>query len=223
MNEEQPTNDPRPARRRGPSWLQAVALIGLTVVVTGLATAWLIRTYVFPDRFEPVTLNAAEERVLEQKLQRLDVFEPAPASSGLTPEPYSEAGASRTVRFSERELNALLARNTDLADRVAVDLSDRLVSAKILLPMEEDFPVLGGRILRIHAGVNLEFADGRPVVKLRGVSLMGVPLPNAWLGGLKNLDLVEEFGAEPGFWRAFAQGVADIRVAEGDLLLELRE
>jgi hypothetical protein len=223
MTGEHVTEDARAERRRGPSWPQAALLIGLTILVTGLATAWLIRTYVFPERFEPVILNATEERVLDEKLQRLDVSDAATASDGPFPEPYSEAGASRTVRFSERELNALLARNTDLAERVAVDLSDGLVSAKVLLPMEEDFPVLGGRVLRIHAGVDLAFADGRPVVKLRGVSLMGVPLPNAWLGGLKNLDLVEEFGAEPGFWQSFAAGVADIRVAEGDLLLELRE
>jgi len=223
MGGENITEDARTERRRGPSWTQVALLIGLTVLVTGLATAWLIRTYVFPERFEPVTLNATEERVLDEKLQRLDVFDAASATEGPVPEPYSEAGASRTVRFSERELNALLARNTDLAERVAVDLSDGLVSAKVLVPMEEDFPVLGGRVLRIHAGVDLAFADGRPVVKLRGVSLMGVPLPNAWLGGIKNLDLVGEFGAEPGFWQSFAAGVADIRVAEGDLLLELRE
>jgi hypothetical protein len=208
--------------RRGPSWPQIAVVLGLTVLVTGLATAWLIRTYVFPTQFEPVTLDTAEQQQLEAKLQRLEALEPSPAGE-LTPEPYSEAEASRTVRFSERELNALLARNTDLGRQVAIDLSDRLVSAKILLPLDEDFPILGGRTLRINTGVTLDFAEGRPIVQLRGVSLMGVPLPNAWLGGLKNVDLVSEFGADAGFWKAFADGVAGIRVLEGDLLLELRE
>ena len=43
---------------------------------------------------------------------------------------------------------------------------------------------------------------------------MGVPIPNAWLGGLKNVDLVTEFGAEPGFWQPFSEGVEHIRVED---------
>lgn len=48
----------------------------------------------------------------------------------------------------------------------------------------------------MSAGLELRFAAGRPVVALRGVSLWGVPIPNAWLGGIKNLDLVKEFGGQ---------------------------
>ena len=52
---------------------------------------------------------------------------------------------------------------------------------------------------------------------------MGVPLPNAWLGGLKNIDLIQEFGADPGFWKGFADGVAAIEVREGSLRIVLKE
>ncbi|MCI5144582.1 MAG: arginine N-succinyltransferase, partial [Candidatus Electrothrix sp. AR3] len=55
------------------------------------------------------------------------------------------------------------------------------------------------------------------------VSLMGVPLPNAWLGGLKNIDLMQEFGGDPGFWQSFGEGVETIRIREGELYLQLRE
>jgi hypothetical protein len=61
------------------------------------------------------------------------------------------------------------------------------------------------------------------VVILRGISVMGVPLPNAWLGGLKNIDLIQEFGSDPGFWRALAEGVASIQVRDGSLLVVLKE
>jgi len=61
------------------------------------------------------------------------------------------------------------------------------------------------------------------VVVLQGVSVWGVPMPNAWLGGLKNIDLIEEFGAADGFWSAFADGIDDIRVEDGKLLLQLAE
>ena len=52
---------------------------------------------------------------------------------------------------------------------------------------------------------------------------MGVPLPNAWLGGLKNVDLVEQFGAERGFWRTFAAGIAGLELRDGELVVRLAE
>jgi hypothetical protein len=61
------------------------------------------------------------------------------------------------------------------------------------------------------------------VVVLKGISLMGVPIPNAWLGGMKNIDLVAEFGGDPGFWKSFAAGVNNISVSEGKLFIELKE
>ena len=52
---------------------------------------------------------------------------------------------------------------------------------------------------------------------------MGVPVPSAWLGGLKNVDLVAEFGAEPGFWKTFSEGVEDIRIRDGHVQIKLKE
>jgi hypothetical protein len=52
---------------------------------------------------------------------------------------------------------------------------------------------------------------------------MGVPLPNAWLGGLKNIDMVNEFGTSEGFWKAFADGVDNIHVENGGLRIVLKE
>jgi len=206
----------------------------LTAVVTLLVAVWVVRNYLFVSQFTPVTLSAQEERALQAKLQRLDALEAVerPAGPGkenaaeagpLEPEPYSEEGAKREIEFTERELNALLAKNTDLAHKLAVDLADDLVSIKLRLPLDEDFPVLGGKTLRLKAGAEFAYRDGRPVVILKGVTIMGVPVPNAWLGGLKNIDLVAEFGTDEGFWKSFSEGVADIRVEEGRLRIKLKE
>jgi hypothetical protein len=83
--------------------------------------------------------------------------------------------------------------------------------------------VLGGKTLRVSTGVEMAFRDSRPVVALRGVSIMGIPIPNAWLGGLKNIDLVSEFGDADGFWKSFADGVEHIQVKEGALNVRLKE
>jgi hypothetical protein len=51
----------------------------------------------------------------------------------------------------------------------------------------------------------------------------GVPIPNAWLGNIKNVDLVREFGGQGGFWDLFSEGVEDLRISEGSLTIRLKE
>jgi hypothetical protein len=52
---------------------------------------------------------------------------------------------------------------------------------------------------------------------------MGVPVPNAWIGGIKNIDLVREFGDQQGFWKSFSEGVDNIAVKDGHLNIKLKE
>ena len=223
-------------RKQGLSGLQVFAIVSLTILVTVGFTYWVLSTYIFAKEFKTVTLSSAEEQVLEEKLQVLGLdLEAAPTAAvaadadefdsqgNLQPQRYSEEGARRDVSFSERELNALLANNTDLARKVAIKLSDDLVSARMLMPMDPDFPILGGKTLRASAGVELAYREGRPVVIIKGVSIWGVPVPNAWLGNIKNIDLVGEFGADRGFWKSFADGVQNIRGEDGQLRVQLKE
>lgn len=205
-------------------------LVVAVAVVTSALTVWIVTAYLFPKQFEPVQLSDRESQTLAAKLQRLD---PAGRAAGTeaggadaaapSPEPYREDPGRREVSFSERELNALVARNTDLARKLAIDLSDNLASARLLVPLDPDFPILGGQTLKLSAGLELGYAEGHPVVVLRGVSLWGVPVPNAWLGGIKNVDLVREFSADGGFWDAFSKGVDYIRVEDGRLTVKLKE
>ena len=221
--------------------LQVFGLIVVAVVITAGATVLIFKTYFFPSAFKPVILNPREGQVLAAKLEKLDTIgtdvklrkkdipgEPpiagrSDSSGALTPEPYSEKNTKREIIFTERELNALLAKNTNLATKLAIDLSDDLVSARLLVPVDKDFPVIGGKILRVRAGVVFNYLKGKPVVIFKGITIMGVPLPNAWLGGIKNIDLVREFGTEKGFWKTFSDGVDDIEVKEGQLRITLKE
>ncbi len=117
----------------------------------------------------------------------------------------------------------MLANSTDMAEKAVIDLADNLASAKILLPLDPEFPFIGGKTLKVNAGMELAYANNNPIIKLKGVSVWGVPVPNAWLGNLKNVDLVNEFGGDAGFWQSFAAGVEDIHVEEGHLLIKLKE
>lgn len=227
-----------PEKKQKPGCLKiGLILLGVVCLTAGL-TFWLAKAYIFPKAFKPVELNAREAEVLNAKINSITATQrpsqnsdrrvvspeqsPGKASGRLEPERYSEKDADREIRLTERELNGLLARNTDLAEKLAIDLSDNLASAKLLVPLDPEFPFLGGKTLKVTAGLELRYTRQKPVVILRGVSIWGVPVPNAWLGGIKNIDLVREFGMEQGFWHTFAAGVDDIRIEEGKLAIKLK-
>jgi len=220
--------------------LQVFGLIIIAVIITAGVTIFVFRTWFFPSEFTPVTLNSAEKKALTAKLEKIDPSAAVAVSPNknniksslseshdpdilLEPDPYNEKGLKREIELTEREINGLLASNTDLAKKLAIDLSNDLISAKLLLPIDEDFPVFGGKILRVRSGMAFTYKNGKPVVILKGITVMGVPLPNSWMGGMKDIDLVERFGTEKGFWKTFSDGIEDVKVEEGLLKIKLKE
>ncbi len=227
MNPEPVATPRQPKKPRKNKALIMIALVLSTLVVIAIS-AWLLLGYLFPKQYTPINLSPKEQQILDTKIDQLNKRYPQqqslkPTEKSLEPEKYSEDNASREIYFSEREINSLLAHNTDLAQKLVIDLSDNLASAKMLIPVDPDFPLLGGKTLKLSAGLELGYKDARPIVVLRGLSLWGVPMPNAWLGGIKNIDLVKEFGGDHGFWKAFVDGVEYINVKEGQLQIKLKE
>lgn len=224
---KQPASQQKP----GFSGMQVLGIVLASVCIAIVGTAFAIKLYLFPSPFTPVELSHKETQVLAAKLDKFEGFGNQATTKNsdynkkgtLTPEKYSEEGVSRDINFTERELNAMVAKNTDLAEKMAIDLAENMVSIKLLIPLDPDFPMLGGKTLKVKAGAELAYRNGRPVVKLKGISLMGVPMPNAWLGGIKNIDLISEFGTDEGFWKTFADGVDSISVVEGFLKIQLKE
>ena len=151
--------------------MQALGLVAIAVIITAGVSILIFKTYFFPSEFKPVNLNSQEEKVLAEKFenfisiragvssQRKDALHKSSKSgwfdstSTIEPVPYSEEGIKREIGFTERELNGLLAKNTDLAKKLAIDLSEDLISAKLILPVDEDFPIIGGKILRLRSGM----------------------------------------------------------------------
>lgn len=230
MDEQIPHHAPPPPPvATGLTVMQTLGVVALAMLITAVGTIVVIKLFLFPPPFSPVTLSEKEEHQLETKLAIFEGFGDSSSQNGqtqtpgtLAPEKYTEDDSARKVEFTEREINAMVAKNTDLSDKLAIDLAKDMVSVKLLIPLDPDFPMLGGKTFKVKAGAELAYRDGRPVVKLKGVSLMGVPMPNSWLGGLKNIDLVEEFGSDEGFWKAFADGVDSIGVEDGLLKVQLK-
>lgn len=232
MTAEELPGDESPARRRR---FRILGIIAACFIVVAMLSAWWIKSNLYASQFSPTQLNAQEQKVLIAKLDRLQRGiesdrKPLSAEAAemkregrLAPEPYAEEAARRELRITEKELNGLIARDEETARRVAIALSRDMVSVKLVIPVDDDFPVLGGKTLRLNCGVTLRYEAGEPVVALRGVSIGGVPIPSAWWGGIKNVDLVREFGGPGGFWDLFSKGVEDIKVLDGSLVVRLKE
>ena len=187
--------------------LAALALI-LVVMATAAGTAWWVSRQLNARPFTPVQLNPQEQIALDEKVQ---VFAETPSSSSVIAPPAAPE-TRPSVTLTERELNALLAHNTNLADRVYLDLDRDAIRARVNLPLEPDFPVLGGRTIRATLALGVRLVANRLQVQVTDLSLGGFPLPNAWLGGLKNVDLVETYFADGPAMRAFVEGIESLSV-----------
>jgi len=230
MNQETSQPEQAPGRFSGK---QVVLFVGLAMLATALVTTWWVNQYLYAAAFDPIQLSKVEQESLDRKMAQLgqvqssgappEILKGTSSDETLTPEPYSEEGASRTIQLTEREVNSLIAKDAEMAKHVAVDLAENLVSVKLVVPVNDEVPLVGGNTLKLNFGVELSYANGKPVVAMQGISLGGVPLPSAWWGDIKHLNLVEEFGGTGGFWDQFAKGVEDIRIRNGQLQITLKE
>ncbi len=214
-------------------WMHVLGIAAAVILVSALITAWWVKRNIYASQFKPTRLNVKEQQVLDTKLARLEAS--AQKSGGkalpkyaepqtpLEPERYTEEGARREISLTEKELNALIANQPEIAQRVAIDLADNLISVKLVVPVDDEVLFVGGKTLRLNLGVALSYQAGQPLVALQGVTLGGIPLPNAWLGGMKYKNLVNEFGTDGGFWKLFADGVEDLQVRDGRIHIRLKE
>src|SRR2546421_5768793 len=210
---------PAPKKRRwflyGCGTLLALLLL---IILTVVITIWWIQRPI-----KPVVLTAKEKATVEEKLQRLE----GRNSSG----PVGERGAnvnlgplipdhpytpgSKTLQLTEREINGLLHQNTDLGDSVRIEFARDAVNAYIVVPIPKDFPICGGRMFRARANFGLSIGNGgTPYASLQDLTIFGLSLPKAWLGGIKGENLLgNAVGTRNG--SPILQGIKNLRVEPG--------
>jgi hypothetical protein len=202
-------------------------LVGFLVLLLVLAGVWIWQLTRVQMQTAPLT--EAEQLVLEAKFDRIrnaaypertatlpEAAPPEDTGGAVQPEIYREDASQRQVRFTERELNALIAADPALAGRSAVRLSPGQLSASFRIDLPPDVPLMGGRSVRVQTGLQLATLDNRVEARLVGVSVGGIPLPNAWLGGLKGTDLLATSGLG-----SLGAGIETLSVGDGWLELQL--
>lgn len=191
-------------RKRKPSWLVVAVIVFVLLAMTGAgAYFWFNRP------IEPVELSAKETQALEQKIESME------AAPG---EPQYQPG-SKEILITERELNGLLAQNTDLGDKLKFTLATDEVHARLETDLDEGLPVVGGKRLKAKARFLVKTTEGRPSLVLDDLTVWGASLPNDWLGGMKGKDLLSEiFGGGGGL-----RGIDELRIERGQLVIRLAE
>jgi hypothetical protein len=126
-------------------------------------------------------------------------------------------------KLTEREVNGLLNANTDLGKSVRLEFARDAINAYVVVPIPQDFPIGGGKMFRARSRFQLSLGtDGAPYAILDDVTVFGVSLPKAWLGGLKGENLLGEATGERN-GRPVLRGVKSLRVEPGALVLEVED
>jgi len=127
------------------------------------------------------------------------------------------------LKITEREINGLLNANTDLGKFVRLEFARDAIQAYVAVPIPQDFPVGGGRMFRARGRFLLSLdREGIPNATLEDVTVLGLSLPKAWLGGIKGENLLgEAVGKRNG--SPVLKGIKSLHVESGALVLQVED
>lgn len=178
---------------------------------------------------KPVVLSLQEKAVVESKLQKLNPAIAGQAASSTRPTSATNAPppaqtyvpGGKELRLTERELNGLLNQNTDLGQTVRLELETDAINAYLAVPVPKDFPIGGGKMFRAKGRFRMSLGnDQAPVAMLEDVTVLGLSLPQEWLGGVKGKNLLADamgLRNAGGTWK----GIKSLRIVRGAIVLEV--
>lgn len=217
-----PPAEPGSAVVKTVSWKKAAWIIFAALLLgAGLSAAaslWWVRHNFYASAMRPVSLSAGEQNALDAKLETLGGTAPAVVEA--------VAGSDeRTLWISAKEINAFLAKQ-GLGESFRVSLAKDSLDVTMIAPIPADsgVPLLAGTTLRVKMSMILALDDageGRCVIQ--DVRVGGVPLPNAWLGDLKGINLVEKTVDQDPVMRRFWEGVREAQILPEGVRIVLNE
>lgn len=225
MNQNIPSQSSQDALRPVGGWkrtlLGGLGVIAVCCGITAAATAWWVKRNIYASPLRPVSLTQTEQKAFDEKVAAL-------SSSGETQKDertpaQRAADEKRTLVVTEKEINAFLAKQ-GLGGQVKVELADGSVEATALVPMDKDLPWLGGKTLRLKLALSGNMDSGmKPAFQITDVSIGGVPLPNAWLGDVKGVNLLaSSVGGDP-VVKQFLAGIREFEITKGTIRVLLNE
>ena len=131
----------------------------------------------------------------------------------------------RTLVITAKEINAYLA-SQNLGETLKVDLGHDSISATMLVPIPADagLPLLSGTTLRLSMSLAAMMdANKKVALEVRDVRLGGMPMPNAWLGNIKGVNLADENLEQDPALQRFLAGIQSLKITPAGLHVVLAE
>jgi len=211
----------------------AMLAFALIIVASVAITIWWMQRPI-----TPVVLSPKEKATVEAKLRYLEEPESAASShgglrkaaSGPARDANGESGddhpyvpGGKAITLTQRELNGLLNANTDLGNTVRLQFAQDAINAYLAVPIPQDFPIGGGKMFRARGRFRLSIGNGgAPYAVLEDVTVFGLSLPNAWLGGIKGQNLFGDALGQ-GNGGPVLRGIKSLRIEPGALVLEVED
>lgn len=191
--------------------ISCCVLFGIAGIGLASATWWYQHNF-NANSFKPVQLSLAEQAEIEEKVAALE-------------KEIEPSDPAKTIVFNEREINGYLQRQ-GLGESVKVNITKDGIGATVLAPMDESLPFVGGHTLRLKVAFNTKLNDEkRFALSLADVSVGGISLPNAWLGNVKGLNLLDQYEGQrrDNPFHAFAAGIKSLTMRNGEMRLVLND
>ncbi len=224
---------PLPPNRNRWLFFGCGGLLALLLIIVGTValTIWWIQRPI-----KPVVLSPREKATVDAKLRRIEGGPAAGANTGAKPGvPQTGSGiepevpqrfyvpGSKVLKLTEREVNGLLNANTDLGKSLRFEFDQDAVNAYLAVRIPDDFPIGGGRMFRARGRFRVSLGNGgKPYAILEDVTVFGISLPKAWLGGIKGENLISE-AVTGNSQSPVLKGIKSLRVEPGALVLELED
>ena len=173
------------------------------ICVIGLVLWFSLKRNLDAPAHAPIELSAEEAQVLEGKVAVIEGEESLDES---------------TLSFTEKELNAWIAQDEELAEMLRVELDTDHITAIFRFPSPFDEK----KNVKVSAALRVVHSEEQLEIRLSKVKCGAFRIPNAWLGELATENLVETF-LEGQSSEAFLRGIKSIRVTDDAFIFEAAE
>jgi hypothetical protein len=214
------TNQP-PKSRRGCFFYGCITCVVLLLLLVGALLAGvhyvkkMVNRYTDTQPMELPTVQMPQGEVDRLK-QRFEAFRAAVREQRPTP----------PLTLGSDDINALIAGGTApqaLKGKLYVSLDGDQLKGQVSAPLEQvGLSMFKGRYLNGSATFNLAFRNGALFVTAQTITVKGKPLPERFMQRVRNENLAAELTRQPET-AALLQGLEDIRVSEGKLVIVPKE
>ena len=139
-------------------------------------------------------------------------------------EAMDQGKAVEPLVLTEREINALLVKSGkvgELANHIHVSLEGDQVKGQVSIPLSKVSRLTKGRYLNGEATFDVSLENGVLIVTAREVQVKGKPLPETFMGAIRQENLAKDAYKDPKHAEALRK-VESLKVEDGRVIIKAR-